>query len=514
MKNKWLFLIAISVISMGLQARNDTIIRHFIDTITTVNQLPDSTLKQHEVLVPADSSDHRGHYVQAHVGIGYGTLGYQLQGAENFVRGSVSAIFQAQYAYYFHEHWGIGAGLWFTDYMSYSYIGGKYKWFDQVDTDRELHYDHTADVRRWVDHQTLHNIGIPISIQCRYTWENERLIKPSGLFASFGVAPSFSVLKRYRVDEGTIAHSGYYPAWNLTLEDLHEFHVKNYENDPHSRGNVNVRPQVALFADLGLLVELTRQIDLFVGGYANFTVNDAHGTPADQRVPLGWKDETFTFMETYAGTYELDLASASHPWEAGVKIGVHWHYVAPPTPQKVDYFEYFTRPDTVIQYIPRQDTIIQYIASADTASAGQMSEGEEMDSHGFSPAQQTRIRMIANEVDKFGKIYFPFDSYKLTNKAKRRINEIYAIIGEDTEIQIQVCGHASVEGSDPYNDVLSRRRAEAVYNYLARKGVDKSRMSIKFFGSRVPNEDHEREEFKRDRRVEVIVVEDIETEKK
>ena len=498
MRNKWFFLIAISAFGVGMQANNDTIIRQVIDTVTVVNFVPDSTLKQREELIPADSTDHRGHYVQAHVGIGYGTLGYELQGAENYVKGSVSAIFQAQYAYYFHQNWGIGAGLWFTDYMSYAHLGGKYTWLDQTDTDRELHYDHTADVRRWVDHQTLHNIGIPISIQCRYTWESERLIKPAGLFAAFGVAPSFSVLHRYRVDEGTIAHSGYYPAWDLTLEDLHEFHVKNYENDPHSRGTVNVRPQVALFADLGLLVELTKQIDLFAGFYANFTVNDAHATPADQRSPLGWKDETFSFMDTYAGTYELDLASASHPWEAGVKIGVHWHHVDHPKKQMVDYYEHFSRPDTVVQYIARQDTTIV----------------EEFESEGFDPARQTRMRQIAEEMDSFNKIYFPFDSDKLTNKAKRRINQIYAVVNRETDVHIAVCGHASIEGEDPYNDDLSRRRAQAVYNYLVRKGLDKDRMTIRFFGSRVPNEDHEREEFRRDRRVEVIVIDINEIENK
>ena len=500
MRNKWFFLIALSAVGLSLQAHNDTIIRHYIDTVTTVQFVPDSTLKQREELVPADSADRRGHYVQAHVGIGYGTLGYRLAGAENSVRGSVSAIFQAQYAYYFHQNWGVGAGLWFTDYMSYAHLGGKYTWLDQTDTDRELHYDHTADVRRWVDHQTLHNIGIPVSIQCRYVWDSERTPKPAGLFASLGVAPSFSVLHRYRVDEGTIAHSGYYPAWDLTLEDLHEFHVKNYENDPHSRGNVNVRPQVALFADLGLLVELTKQIDLFAGAYANFTLNDAHGTPADQRSPLGWKDETFTFMDTYAGTYELDLASASHPWEAGIKIGVHWHYVEHPKSQMVDYYDHFVRPDTVVQYIARQDTtVVEHFDDA---------EGSE----GVGPAHQTRMHMIAQEMDKFGKIYFPFDSYKLTNKAKRRINQIYDIISQEADIIIAVCGHASVEGSDPYNDNLSRQRAEAVYNYLVRKGIDKDRMTIRFYGSRVPNEDHEREEFRRDRRVEVIIIDENETE--
>ena len=503
MKRKWFFLFAICASSVTLQAHSDTIIRQFIDTVTSVTLVPDSTLKQREEMVPADSTDRRGHYIQAHVGIGYGTLGYHLAAPVSHVYGSVSAIFQAQYAYYFHQNWGVGAGLWFTEYMSYTHLGGQFKWYDQMDTDTEQHYDHIADVRRWVEHETLHNIGIPISVQCRYIWESLSGGKNLGIFGALGVAPSFTVLHKYRVTEGTIAHSGYYPAWDLTLEDLHEFKVKNYENDPRSRGEVNVKPQVDLFADLGLLVELTRQIDIFVGGYANVSLNSANNFPTVDKHGIGWQDEVFTFMEPYVGLYNTSAASASHPWEAGVKVGLHWHYVDHPTPQMVDYYDYFTRPDTTIQYIARQDTSIVEQPDEEYAS-------EE----GTGPARQTRMQMFAQEIEPFSKIYFPFDSYKLTNKAKRRINQVYSVISKESDIHIAVCGHASTEGQDPYNDNLSRQRANAVAQYLIKKGIDKDRITIRFFGSRVPNEDTEYEEMRRDRRVEVIIIDENEQTEK
>ena len=43
-------------------------------------------------------------------------------------------------------------------------------------------------------------------------------------------------------------------------------------------------------------------------------------------------------------------------------------------------------------------------------------------------------------------------------------------------------------------------------NYLASRGVDKDRIVTAGHGSRIPNEDLEREEMRRDRRVEIKVV--------
>ena len=489
---KLLLLVLVLGVSGVISAHNDTIIRHFTDTVTTVTMVQDSTLKQREELIPADSTDRRGHYIEAHVGIGYGTLGYGLRGTESVVKGSVSALFQLQYAWFFHQNWGIGAGLWFTDYMSYAHPGGQYKWLDQTDTDTEQHYDHISDIRRWKERQTIHNIGIPLSLQFQWLPEDKKY----GIFAALGVAPSFTVMTKYRIEEGTVAHSGYYPAWNLTLDDVHEFGVKNYENEDWSVGNMKLRPQAAIFADLGLLVQLTRQIDLFVGGYANVSANDAHSSSQSERTPIGWRDKTFTFMDPYVGAYELDMAGPSHPWEAGVKIGVHWHYVPRPTPKMVDYFEYSTRPDTTYEYVTRTDTAI----------IAHLHDTVVPEENG--PARHTNRHRIAKEIESFNKIYFAFDSHKLSDKAKEQIDHIAEVLGSDTDVEISVCGHASIEGEDAYNDILSRRRAEAVAKYLIGKGIDKERLSIKYFGSRVPNEDTELEERRRDRRVEVIVEEE------
>ena len=55
------------------------------------------------------------------------------------------------------------------------------------------------------------------------------------------------------------------------------------------------------------------------------------------------------------------------------------------------------------------------------------------------------------------------------------------------DLIIEIDGHASPEGSDEYNYILSKRRAEAVKEYLIeRYEINRERVIIKGFGRDVP----------------------------
>ena len=500
MKHKWVFLLAL-LFQLPMVAQDDLIIRHsydtlirpVTDTVVTIVAVPDSVAKQREEVIKTDSTDRRGHYIEAHLGLGYGSLGYSLSGAANRVNGSFSGLVQLQYAYFFHKNWGVGAGVWFTNYTSIAHIGGDYVWTQYkngnplVDSDTEQNYHHTASVHKWRERETLHNIGIPISLQFQY----EKPDWKARIFAEVGIAPSFSVSKKYRVQEGEIAHSAYYPAWDLTLENMHEFVTRDYRNAPESKGELSVRPQVAVFADFGALLPATKQIDVFLGAYFNMVANDANSSV---RRDIGWRDTQFDFMEQYAGAYATTNASASHPYEVGVKVGIHWHYIKPDKHETVDYFEYFTRQDTTIAFVPRQDTVItEHIDTIIPEPTKPMVKKE-------------KLEQLAEEVEKLNKIYFAFDSYKLTNKAKAYLSSIVDLLNDVPEAKIAIDGHASVEGDVTHNDILSKNRANAVYRYLVRLGLKSDRVEVLGHGSRIPNEETDREELKRDRRVEVKVI--------
>ena len=464
-----------------------TTIKYFTDTLTSIAQTPDSVLKQREEVVPTDSTDRRGHYIEAHVGAGFGSLGYVLAGPNNRVDGFVSAIVQLQYAYFFHPNVGVGVGAWFTNYTSFAHWGGEYYWEGQTDTDNEPGYNHTARVDSWREREILHNVGVPISLQFQYKKPNAK----AGFFAAVGVAPSFSVMKTYKVLDGDIRHSGYYPWANLTLDDMHEFSQIHYEAEPcgneaikhePKQGNLEVGIQAACFADLGVLITLTPQVDLFIGAYGNISANDANKS---EKRDLGWKNEIFTFMNEYNGAYATTAASASRPWEAGLKIGIHWRHIKPDKHEMVDYFEHFTRIDTLVDLKHRQDTLLS----------------ERIDT-----LTRAHIAKAAEEVEKLNKIYFDFDSYKLSPQSQQYLASIVGILNRVPDAKIAIDGHASEEGQRKHNEKLAYNRVKAVAQFLVSKGINKKRVIVIGHGSLIPNEENVNHELPLDRRAEVKIV--------
>ena len=53
-----------------------------------------------------------------------------------------------------------------------------------------------------------------------------------------------------------------------------------------------------------------------------------------------------------------------------------------------------------------------------------------------------------------------------------------------------MAGHTDSDGSAEYNEGLSARRAQTVHDYLASKGVDVSRMSVRGYGESQPIADN------------------------
>ena len=82
---------------------------------------------------------------------------------------------------------------------------------------------------------------------------------------------------------------------------------------------------------------------------------------------------------------------------------------------------------------------------------------------------------------------FEFDSSELTAEARGLLDGMHADLQTmPAELQLEIRGHTDSRGSDAYNQKLSERRARAVRDYLAAKGVAGSRMTMKGFGESNP----------------------------
>ena len=105
-------------------------------------------------------------------------------------------------------------------------------------------------------------------------------------------------------------------------------------------------------------------------------------------------------------------------------------------------------------------------------------------------------------------ITFAYDRYDIQPQFQSTLNEVASTLGTYQQTYIDVLGHTDSTGSDEYNQGLSERRAQAVANYLAARGVNPARMATRGYGETQLLVNPEQSEADRaaNRRVEIRVV--------
>ena len=83
-------------------------------------------------------------------------------------------------------------------------------------------------------------------------------------------------------------------------------------------------------------------------------------------------------------------------------------------------------------------------------------------------------------------VNFDFDKAEIRPDAAVILDEAASILNSNTGSAVSVGGHTDSVGTDAYNQGLSERRAMAVKDYLAGKGVDSSRLSAVGYGEANP----------------------------
>jgi len=119
-----------------------------------------------------------------------------------------------------------------------------------------------------------------------------------------------------------------------------------------------------------------------------------------------------------------------------------------------------------------------------------------------------RVEVMQDRIDIKEKIQFDLDKATIKSESDDLLQEITKVFLENPQIKkVEIVGHTSDEGADNYNKTLSEKRAQAVVDYLASHGIDKSRLAAKGLGESQPIGDNKTEEGKeKNRRVEFLIV--------
>jgi outer membrane protein OmpA-like peptidoglycan-associated protein len=123
---------------------------------------------------------------------------------------------------------------------------------------------------------------------------------------------------------------------------------------------------------------------------------------------------------------------------------------------------------------------------ANTLGAGQSLTGAVSGLTGQITAfrvQETQTQII---VELAADVLFAFDSADLSAQAPEQLRKTADQIARGGPGDIQIIGHTDSLGDDAYNQALSLRRAQAVADGLAAKGVDRARLTPEGRGKAEP----------------------------
>jgi len=83
-------------------------------------------------------------------------------------------------------------------------------------------------------------------------------------------------------------------------------------------------------------------------------------------------------------------------------------------------------------------------------------------------------------------VLFPFNKAELLPSGQQKLDELAKSAQGANVERVVLVGHADRIGSEEYNQELSEKRAQAVADYLAQKGVDSSRLQVEGKGKSEP----------------------------
>ena len=171
---------------------------------------------------------------------------------------------------------------------------------------------------------------------------------------------------------------------------------------------------------------------------------------------------------------------------------------------------------------PLPETELVTISTTDeselpTSEPGQASQvSNDIASHDsapYTPFEETNLNLEQDtqtvmqttsstpELPGNNRFKFDTDKYTLLDEQRQELQQHADYLIAHPDMSLVINGHADVRGSEDYNQQLSEKRAQTVYNVLVELGVPQSQLKKFAFGEHQPV--HDEENWDENRRVEL-----------
>jgi outer membrane protein OmpA-like peptidoglycan-associated protein len=105
-------------------------------------------------------------------------------------------------------------------------------------------------------------------------------------------------------------------------------------------------------------------------------------------------------------------------------------------------------------------------------------------------------------------IYFGPDESILYAEEREKLTQLVEMLASYPESRFIISGHTALAGTEPGRELVSRERVQVVADFLIAEGIESSRLETSWYGARLPAAPNDEEGRPRNRRVELIILEE------
>ncbi|MCQ2324759.1 MAG: OmpA family protein, partial [Paludibacteraceae bacterium] len=295
------------------------------------------------------------------------------------------------------------------------------------------------------------------------------------------------------------------------------------------------------FAQVGALFQLSQRVDMSLAAFATYYINDVVSGRGSEAIsfgaglPVGEYPTPLSEERAENGLLNTNAVSSVHPWNVGLKVGFHFNTGKTEAQRAYDKEQRQLRrearlaaklepepePEIEVEVTPQvpvfvptpvviepqtEDTVVEetsgctdtiYIYIHDTIYI-----------HDALPIVKTdAVAQITEQMEK-SIIWFDLDSTVPILQPKDILINIAAILKAHPEQRVYVNGHACKLGKPDYNKRLALRRAQAVEKQLIELGVNADQLVVRTKGANEPFRFNGKHTLEKDRRVEIIPIEE------
>ena len=488
----------------------------------------------------------RGSYLSLWSGMGPTGFRYKMNGID-FATPKRDLLYGGQagigYSYYFTKNVGISIGAGISHYRTRAILEGNFlpdKYFtigNYTDNDpfegHITNYDLRVRTQNWTEYQSSKFVEIPLMLNLQKKFGEKEYF---GLYLSLGAKLQLPFSAKYWITDGDYEEqyklmiSGYYAEDNLELGGfggipLPQHAFGNVYNPStvlnNANGKLNFKFGISAVAEAGILISLSRRVDLALGAFIDGGLSDINKKGTFKTMFTGPETDYISGAEGNVGNgitynsilnstygsnnrrYADNVKTLSYGGKVGLRIKLG------KLSQKEEPQPLPTMPsqrDTVFihqsSHCPT-DSLAKALINALESSSFQKLQPKEIEKE----KEKEEAKAKENEKEEiydyypgiyanqemeilFEPIYFDLDKATLKPESIKTLNAKVPILKEHLEIKLLVYGNTCDLGQDARNYSLGQQRADAAKQYLMSKGINPERFetsTLSKFNPELPN---------------------------